>query len=214
LLVRHASASLLHLYLTAHLREIHREQLSIEHSLSDLDSAVGRLDNLFMSLYVVVAALIIAVTLVGTFFCLLSSWTKLLCLGSPTCFVNHRDWHSGSWYVISYISYFSFGKFLTRPRTGLSWLIGSSLHDILTSIIFLFVRHPFDVGDKIDLGETGVFTVKEIRLLSTILLNGHGGYVQVSNNVLANLVRPCDLNPAAILTAFHSSFKIFAGAPR
>jgi len=70
---------------------------------------------------------------------------------------------------------------------GLSWLIGSSLHDILTSIIFLFVRHPFDVGDKIDLGEKGVFTVKEIRLLSTILLNGHGGYVQVSNNVLAEL---------------------------
>lgn len=66
MLVRHAS-SLFHLYLTTHLREIHREQLSIEHSLSDLDSAVGRLDNLFMSLYVVVAALIIAVTLVGTF---------------------------------------------------------------------------------------------------------------------------------------------------
>jgi hypothetical protein len=42
--VRHASASLLHLNLTAHLTEIHREQLSIEHSLSDLDSAVGRLD--------------------------------------------------------------------------------------------------------------------------------------------------------------------------
>lgn len=53
------------------------------------------------------------------------------------------------------------------------------------SIIFLFVRHPFDVGDKIDLG---VFTVKEI-LLSTILLNGHGGYVQVSSKVLADLVR-------------------------
>lgn len=44
-------------------REIHREQLSIEHSLSDMDSAVGRLDNLLISLYVVVAALIIAVAL-------------------------------------------------------------------------------------------------------------------------------------------------------
>jgi hypothetical protein len=193
--VRHASASLLYLYLTAHLREIHREQLSIEHSLSDLDSAVGRLDNLFMSLYVIVAALIIAVTLVGTFFHVVLSWAEVLRLGSPTCFVNHRDWHSGHWYVISYISCFLFGNFLTRPQTGLSWLIGSSLHDILTSIIFLFVRHPFDVGDRIDLGDKGggAFTVKEIRLLSTILLNGHGGYVQVSNNVLAELVRLCDL---------------------
>ena len=35
--------------------------------MRDLDSAVGRLDNLFMSLYVVVAILIIAVTLVGTY---------------------------------------------------------------------------------------------------------------------------------------------------
>jgi hypothetical protein len=145
-----------------------------------------------MSLYVIVAALIIAVTLVGAFFCAVLSWTKVSCLGSPTCFVNHRDWHFSPWYVISY---FFFGNSLTRPRTGLSWLIGSSLHDVLTSIIFLFVRHPFDVGDQIDLGDKGggVFTVKEIRLLSTILLNGHGGYVQVSNNVLADLVRVCNL---------------------
>ncbi len=94
---------------------------------------------------------------------------------------------------LSYII-FSFGNFLTRSLTGLSWLIGSSLHDILISIIFLFVRHPFDVGDRVDLGAKGggAFTVKEIRLLSTILLNGHGGHVQVSNNVLADLVRLCD----------------------
>ncbi|KAI0280986.1 Mechanosensitive ion channel-domain-containing protein [Russula aff. rugulosa BPL654] len=129
--------------------EIHREQLSIEHSLSDLDSAVGRLDNLFMSLYVIVAALIIAVTLEAQLASLITATGTLV--------------------------------------LGLSWLIGSSLHDILTSIIFLFVKHPFDVGDRIDLGDKGVFTVKEIRLLSTILLNGHGGNVQVSNNVLADL---------------------------
>lgn len=131
--------------------EIHREQLSIEHSMSDLDSAVGRLDNLFMSLYVIVAALIIAVTLEAQLASLITATGTLV--------------------------------------LGLSWLIGSSLHDILTSIIFLFVRHPFDVGDRIDLGAKGggTFTVKEIRLLSTILLNGHGGHVQVSNNVLADL---------------------------
>lgn len=44
--------------------EFHREQLGIEHSMQDLDSAIGRLDNIFMSLYVVIAALIIAVVLV------------------------------------------------------------------------------------------------------------------------------------------------------
>jgi small-conductance mechanosensitive channel len=62
------------------------------------------------------------------------------------------------------------------------------------------VRHPFDVGDRVDLGESGTFTVKEIRLLSTILLNGHGGHVQVSNNVLATLVSLCDVRLAGFLT--------------
>ena len=46
-------------------RQCHREQLSIEHSMRDLDSAVGRLDNIFMSLYAIIAILIIAVALVG-----------------------------------------------------------------------------------------------------------------------------------------------------
>lgn len=46
-------------------RECHREQLSIEHSMQDLDSAVGRLDNILMSVYVIVAVLIIAVALVS-----------------------------------------------------------------------------------------------------------------------------------------------------
>lgn len=36
-------------------RDLHREQLSIEHSMQDLDSAVGRLDNIFMSLYVCIS---------------------------------------------------------------------------------------------------------------------------------------------------------------
>lgn len=47
--------------------EFHREQLSIEHSMRDLDSAVGRLDNILMSVYVVVAILILAVALVNHF---------------------------------------------------------------------------------------------------------------------------------------------------
>jgi hypothetical protein len=66
--------NVLHVY-----RDFHREQLSIEHSMRDLDSAVGRLDNLLMSVYVVVAALIIAVTLVGALY--------YIYYQSPTCYV-------------------------------------------------------------------------------------------------------------------------------
>ena len=63
-------------------RDFHREQLSIEHSMRDLDSAVGRLDNLLMSVYVVVAALIIAVTLVRALY--------YIGYQSPTCYVYTR----------------------------------------------------------------------------------------------------------------------------
>ena len=44
--------------------DCHREQLAIEHSMRDLDSAVGRLDNILMSLYVIISAVILAVALV------------------------------------------------------------------------------------------------------------------------------------------------------
>ncbi|KAI3618916.1 serine threonine protein kinase [Moniliophthora roreri] len=125
--------------------DFHREQLSIEHSMQDLDSAVGRLDNILMSLYVVIAALIIAV-------CLEAQLATLI-TGAGTLIL------------------------------GLSWLIGGSLTEILTSIIFLFIKHPFDVGDKIEVSKT-TYTVKEIRLLSTILVDGNGTYVQAPNKVL------------------------------
>ncbi|KAF7288661.1 Mechanosensitive ion channel protein [Mycena chlorophos] len=125
--------------------EFHREQLSIEHSMQDLDSAVGRLDNIFMSLYVVIAILIIAVALEAQVSTLVSSAGTLV--------------------------------------LSLSWLIGSSLAEVLTSIIFLFVKHPFDVGDRIVVS-SGTYTVKEIRLLSTILINSDGISVQAPNSVL------------------------------
>ena len=74
-----------------------------------------------------------------------------------------------------------------RP-TGLSWLIGSSLAEVLTSIIFLFVKHPYDVGDRVQIDKEQ-YTVKEIRLLSTILLDSRSCYVQAPNTVLSTKVR-------------------------
>ena len=119
------SHSLLHLYLTAYLRKIrefHREKLSL--------SNVGRLDNLIMCLYSHCCRFNHSHDAGRHFFCVELSWTKVLCIGSPTC-RNYRDWHFG--HII-----FCTGNFLIPPRTGLSWLIGSSLHDIITSIaIFL-----------------------------------------------------------------------------
>ncbi|TFK26462.1 hypothetical protein FA15DRAFT_667337 [Coprinopsis marcescibilis] len=130
------------------LLEFHREQLSIENSMRDLDSAVGRLDNIFMSLYVVIAALIIAVALEAQLLTLITGAGTLI--------------------------------------LGLSWLIGGSLQEVLQSIIFLFIKHPFDVGDRVVVNKE-TYTVKEIRLLSTVFLDANSASVQAPNNVLSTL---------------------------
>lgn len=130
--------------------EIHREQLSIEHSMRDLDSAVGRLDNIFMSLYTVIAFLIFAVAVETQFATLIT--------GAGT-------------FVL-----------------GLSWLIGASCQEILTSIIFLFVKHPYDVGDRVDI-EKASYTVKEIRLLSTVFQDSNNCTVTAPNTLLTTKVR-------------------------
>jgi small-conductance mechanosensitive channel len=70
---------------------------------------------------------------------------------------------------------------------GLSWLIGATLQEVLSSIIFLFIKHPFDVGDRVFLNKE-TYTVKEIHLLSTIFLDSSSGVVQAPNNQLNTLV--------------------------
>ncbi|KIJ22990.1 hypothetical protein M422DRAFT_276512 [Sphaerobolus stellatus SS14] len=124
--------------------DCHNEQLSIANSLKDLDSAVGRLDNIFI--YFLIAALIVAVVLD-------SQLTTLLA---------------------------GVGTFVL----GLSWLIGGSLAEVLTSIIFLFIKHPYDVGDRVVINATN-YTVQEIMLLSTIFLDKNNTAVQVPHIVLS-----------------------------
>lgn len=128
--------------------EFHREQLSIENSMRDLDSAVGRLDNILMTVYTVIAILIIAVALEAQLLTVVTGAGTLV--------------------------------------LGLSWLIGGSLQEVLTSIIFLFIKHPFDVGDRVVVNKE-TYTVKEIRLLSTVFLDSGSTLVQAPNNMLNTL---------------------------
>ncbi|KAI0793816.1 Mechanosensitive ion channel-domain-containing protein [Fomes fomentarius] len=155
--------------------EIHREQLSIEHSMRDLDSAVGRLDNIFMSVYFIIVVLtVFAFSFEAQVVTLLSSAGTLV--------------------------------------LGLSWLIGSSLAEVLTSIIFLFIKHPYDVGDRVRVG-TNMFTVKEMRLLSTIFLDSNACLVQVPNTVLNGMFihnirrSPQMSEPFEFDVAYDTSFK-------
>lgn len=34
---------------------------------------------------------------------------------------------------------------------GLSWLIGTTAQEIIASSIFLFIKHAYDVGDKVEI---------------------------------------------------------------
>jgi small-conductance mechanosensitive channel len=126
--------------------DIRHEQLSIEHSMHDMDNAVGRLDNLLISVYAIGAAgLTVAVALQAQLVALLTGAGTLL--------------------------------------LGATWLIGASLQEVLASIIFLCIKHPFDVGDRVNILKE-YYTVKEIHLLSTIFLDSQGCFVQVPNVVL------------------------------
>lgn len=115
--------------------ELHRERLALASSMRDIDSAVGRLDNILMSIYTIVVGIVFAVVLDTAVSAMLSG---------AAAFV-----------------------------LALSWLIGASAQEVLSSIIFLFIKHMYDVGDRIEV-DGQLYTVKEIRLCVTILfICGH-----------------------------------------
>lgn len=77
---------------------------------------------------------------------------------------------------------------------ALSWLFSATAQEFLQSCIFVFVKHPFDVGDRVGIyGNTGAlgrgddYFVKEIALLYTEFKKMEGHVVQAPNNYLNTL---------------------------
>ncbi|KAI9731964.1 MAG: hypothetical protein M1834_004415 [Cirrosporium novae-zelandiae] len=77
---------------------------------------------------------------------------------------------------------------------ALSWLLSATAQEFLQSIIFVFVKHPFDVGDRVSIyGNTGStltgddYFVKEIALLYTEFKKMEGHVVQAPNSELNTL---------------------------
>ncbi|EPQ31950.1 uncharacterized protein PFL1_00149 [Pseudozyma flocculosa PF-1] len=126
--------------------EAHRERMALQASMIDVDSAVGRLDSIFMSVFVLIAAVIIAALLSVKFSTLVTSFGTVI--------------------------------------LGLSWLIGSTAQETLAAILFLFVKHPYDVGDRVDIGDDS-YIVKEMRLLTTVFKTTNGKNVMISHAQLA-----------------------------
>ncbi|KAL3418698.1 mechanosensitive ion channel family [Phlyctema vagabunda] len=77
---------------------------------------------------------------------------------------------------------------------ALSWLFSATAQEFLQSIVFVFIKHPFDVGDRVTVyGNTGAlgrgddYFVKEISLLFTEFKKMEGHVVQAPNSYLNTL---------------------------
>ncbi|KAL2108579.1 hypothetical protein VUR80DRAFT_3629 [Thermomyces stellatus] len=77
---------------------------------------------------------------------------------------------------------------------GLAWMLQATAQEFLQSIIFVFVKHPFDVGDRVTVyGNAGVlglgddYYVTEISLLYTEFKKMEGHIVQAPNSTLNTL---------------------------
>jgi hypothetical protein len=84
----------------------------------------------------------------------------------------------------------SFVGTLTTSATALlslSFVFAATCQEVLGSCIFLFVKHPYDIGDRVDVG-TDQLTVEHISLLYTVFKRvNNGKMVQTPNIVLNNL---------------------------
>lgn len=70
---------------------------------------------------------------------------------------------------------------------SLSFVFAATCQEVLGSCIFLFVKHPYDIGDRVDIA-TDQLTVEHISLLYTVFKRvNNGKIVQTPNIVLNNL---------------------------
>lgn len=97
---------------------------------------------------------------------------------------------------ISLISTSASGVLTSAGSTllALSWLFSATAQEFLQSIIFVFVKHPYDVGDRVmvygnsgDLGKGDDYFVKEIALFYTEFKKMQGHIVQAPNSYLNTL---------------------------
>ncbi|KAF2747945.1 hypothetical protein M011DRAFT_493868 [Sporormia fimetaria CBS 119925] len=84
----------------------------------------------------------------------------------------------------------SFVGTLTTSATALlslSFVFATTCQEVLGSCVFLFVKHPYDIGDRVDIGADSL-TVEHISLLYTVFKRVvNGKMVQIPNIVLNNL---------------------------
>ncbi|CAL0318930.1 unnamed protein product [Lupinus luteus] len=81
-----------------------------------------------------------------------------------------------------------------------AFVFGSTCRAVFESVIFLFIMHPFDVGDRCEI-DSAQLVVEEMNILTTIFLRDDNAKVMIPNNVLAmkaiyNFYRSPDMGDA------------------
>ncbi|KAI8939977.1 hypothetical protein NX059_003701 [Plenodomus lindquistii] len=98
--------------------------------------------------------------------------------------------------LVSLISTSASGVLTSAGSTllALSWLFSATAQEFLQSCIFVFIKHPYDVGDRVmvygntgDLGRGDDYFVKEIALFYTEFKKMQGHVVQAPNSYLNTL---------------------------
>ncbi|KAJ5149893.1 hypothetical protein N7448_001471 [Penicillium atrosanguineum] len=94
--------------------------------------------------------------------------------------------------VLVFISFVTtgFGTVIAAGATSLlslSFVFSTTCQEVLGSCIFLFVKHPFDIGDRIEVSDKA-YVVERISLLFSVFRTvGDHRMTQVPNNILNSL---------------------------
>ncbi|KAJ6103783.1 hypothetical protein N7486_004005 [Penicillium sp. IBT 16267x] len=129
--------------------ELGRTRKALNHSMHDVDQAIGVLDSLLFSVAAIIGVLV----------------------------------------FISFVTT-GFGTVIAAGATSLlslSFVFSTTCQEVLGSCIFLFVKHPFDIGDRVDVGDKD-YIVERISLLFTVFRSiNDSRLTQVPNNILNSL---------------------------
>ncbi|VAI25026.1 unnamed protein product [Triticum turgidum subsp. durum] len=88
------------------------------------------------------------------------------------------------WLLILGVATTHFFVFLSSQLLVAVFVFGNTLKTIFEAIIFLFVMHPFDVGDRCEIEEVQV-VVEEMNIMTTIFLRYDNLKIYYPNSVLA-----------------------------
>ncbi|KAJ6301655.1 hypothetical protein OIU77_015880 [Salix suchowensis] len=88
------------------------------------------------------------------------------------------------WLLILGIATSKFLLFLSSQLLLVAFIFGNTCKAVFESIIFLFVIHPFDVGDRCEIDGVQM-VVEEMNILTTVFLRCDNQKIIITNSVLA-----------------------------